>query len=109
MKEIMQKLRKVRKSKDITIDELYHFLLENNVQVAKKTVYGWDSATTTPNVKTFLLICKFYGIKDVYSLLEVYMPEDDILSISNKEKKLIEQFREKKEYQKPILKLLDLE
>ena len=109
MKEIMQKLREVRKSKDITIDELYHFLLENNIQVAKKTVYGWDSATTTPNVKTFLIICKFYGIKDVYSLLEMDMPEDNILPISNIEKELIEQFREKKEYQKPILKLLDLE
>lgn len=109
MKEIMQKLREVRKSKDITIDELYRFLLENNVQVAKKTVYGWDSATTTPNIKTFLLMCKFYGIKDVYSLLEVDMPEDDILPISNIEKELIEQFRKKKEYKKPIMKLLDLE
>lgn len=108
MKEIMQKLKGVRKSKDISIDELYHFLLENNVQVAKKTVYGWDNAITTPNVKIFLLMCKFYDIKDVYSLLEIDMPEDDILPISNIEKELIEQFRKKEEYQMSILKLLDL-
>ena len=106
MKEIMQKLKEVRKARDITIDELYQFLLKNNVQVAKKTVYGWDNAITTPNVKTFLLMCKFYGIKDVYSLLEVNMPEDDILSISNTERELIKQFRKKEEYQISILKLL---
>lgn len=109
MKEVMKKLRNIRLSKGLSIDEVHRFLLESGIQVAKKTVYGWDTGTTTPNVKTFVRLCKFYGIKDVYSLFEENAPVAEVVPITREEKRLIAQFRRKKEFQRSILKLLDLD
>lgn len=109
MKEILNKLRWIRKSKGISIEELHNYLLKNDIQVAKKTVYGWDCGITTPNVKIFVLICQLYGIKNVYDLFNKDTPDMDILTITDKEKEVVKQFRKKKEYQSAVLKLLDLE
>lgn len=113
MKEVMKMLRDIRCSKGLTIDEVHNFLLKNGIQVSKKTVYGWDRSTTTPNIKTFVKLCKFYGIKDVYSLFDEeaapVVPAANVLPITSKEERIIVQFRRKKEFQEPILKLLDLD
>lgn len=58
-------LKNARKNAGMTVEDVYHFLSENNIKSATKTIYGWENDFSSPNVNTFLLLCKCYGIKDI--------------------------------------------
>ena len=58
-------LKNERKNAGMTVEEVYHFLAENNINSATKTIYGWENDFSSPNIHTFLLLCKCYGIKDI--------------------------------------------
>lgn len=58
-------LKKARKNAHMSVENVCLFLSENNIHVATKTIYGWENDFSSPNISTFLLLCKLYGIKDI--------------------------------------------
>lgn len=60
-------LKKSRKKAGLSVEDVYKYLLENNIHSNPKTIYGWENNFSFPNIHTFLLLCKCYGIKDILS------------------------------------------
>lgn len=58
-------LKNARKNAGMTVEDVYNFLAENNINSAIKTIYGWENDFSYPGINTFLLLCKLYGIKDI--------------------------------------------
>ena len=58
-------LKNARKSAGMTVEDVYNFLAENNINSAIKTIYGWEHDFSYPSINTFLLLCKLYGINDI--------------------------------------------
>ena len=107
-KNALIKLKELRNSKGIPIEDVQRFLASHDIKVAIKTIYGWECAATTPNFEIFILLCSFYGVKDIYKFVN-YTEKEKKLRLSEEEKDLVKQYRKKKEFRLPILRLLDLD
>lgn len=64
-KSIGKTLKNARKRNRLTIEDVQQFLSENEINSASKTIYGWENDFSMPNINIFLLLCKFYRIRDV--------------------------------------------
>lgn len=64
-KPIGATLKNARKDAGLSVKDVRQMLLKNNIDVAEKTIYGWENDFCYPNIKTFLLLCNLYGMKDV--------------------------------------------
>lgn len=58
-------LKNARKNAGLTVKDVCCILMKNDINIAEKTIYGWENDFSSPNVHIFLLLCKCYGIKDV--------------------------------------------
>lgn len=68
--QISTTLKRLRKSKNISIDEVVQFFIQNNKSVSGKTIYGWESGVSYPKLDNFLLLCELYEIKDVVGIFK---------------------------------------
>ena len=66
--EAMQELREIRKKREIKMAQVVKHLHENGIDVAEKTVYGWESGQANPSIQVFMLLCRFYGVADIHQL-----------------------------------------
>lgn len=64
-REVMLKLREVRKKRGIKMEQL-----AQELNVAVKTAYGWENGQANPSLDVFVRICRFYGIKDIMALFD---------------------------------------
>ena len=49
--EISLKLKELRRKNKLTIDEVKHLLEKRNINVAIKTIYGWESGQRLPSLQ----------------------------------------------------------
>lgn len=113
-KEIMRNnkigtmLKKYRRLNDLTISDVVIELQDRyGVQVAEKTVYGWESNQAHPTSDVFVALCDIYRINNISDVFNSDKPRS--FHITSEERKLIEQYRKQPEIQAIIRKLLDIE
>lgn len=108
--EIVANFRKIRKQNGISVEQIVRYLKENGVTVANKTIYGWETGVAAPDINTFLLLCRFYGVTNISQLTDIgegVGVHTDIITAD--EISFLHAYREKKEMQQAINKLLDME
>ena len=77
------------------------------VNVAEKTIYGWESSQSHPTAPMLIALCDIYRINNI---TEVFSDEFESkgFQITQEERHLIEQYRRNKDLQPIVRKLLDL-
>lgn len=87
----------------VKLKELY------GLNIAEKTIYGWESNQAHPTCDTFVSLCEMYhitNITDTFSSNDSKKNKDFI--ITPEERLIIEQFRKSPEMQDAVRKLLGL-
>lgn len=102
--EVLQKLKNLRKQRKIKIESVVDYLQKNGIEVAVKTVYGWENGQASPSVQAFIALCSFYEIKDVLSL---FFNENNVNDDKIEIYTLWNDYQSHKEMQEAIDKLLD--
>lgn len=105
---IAKVLKFYRKKNEYSVSQVAEFLENNNLSVAEKTIYGWESGQTQPDADTLLLLCKIYNIEDILTTFGYDASSDPQLHLTTFELKLIQKYREHPELQDAIKKLLEL-
>lgn len=67
-KEVGSILKACRKKLHFSVDDSVAALKEENIIVAPKTIYSWESGNSMPGADTFLVLCKIYKINDIISV-----------------------------------------
>lgn len=105
---ISKVLKTYRKLNHYSVNDLVVKLEDNNLPVAPKTVYGWESGQTQPDADTLLVLCKIYKIDNILTTFGYEQAPDDLL-LSEEERHLILQYRSHAEMQSAVKRLLDME
>lgn len=58
-------LKQLRKSNNLSIDDVAYFFIKNDILISNKTIYGWENDFSYPSLDKFLLLCELYKITDV--------------------------------------------
>lgn len=105
---IGQFLKKYRKQNQLSIADVVVELSDKyGVQVAEKTVYGWESNQAHPNSYTFVALCDIYRVNNI---AEAFLAGEESkgFPITLDERKLIEHYRQNPELQFAINRLLGM-
>lgn len=105
---ISKVLKTYRKLNHYSVNDLVVKLEDNNLPVAPKTVYGWESGQTQPDADTLLVLCKIYKIDNILTTFG-YEPSPDDLLLSEEERNLVLQYRGHEEMQSAVKRLLNME
>ncbi len=100
-------LKEYRKRNHFTVNDVSLMLRERSLEVAPKTIYGWESGQANPSADMLLTLCEMYNITDVLSVFG-YSGDDSCFHVTSSERALIESYRSHPELQSAINKLLDL-
>ena len=95
-----------RKLNKLSVRDVSGILKEKSLNVAEKTIYGWESGQTQPNADTLLMLCEIYNIENILGTFG-YTDEEPI-NLTSHEVKLIKQYRNHPEIQDAVNKLLDV-
>jgi len=102
-------LKKYRKLNALSVNDVVVELQEKyGVEVAEKTVYGWESNQAHPTSDVFVALCDIYkinNISDVFSNTK----ESKGFPITTEERHLIEQYRLMPELQDVIKRILKMD
>lgn len=104
---ISKVLKDYRKLNHYTVNDLVLKLEDNDLPVAAKTVYGWESGQTQPDADTLLILCKIYKIDNILETFGYNYSEDE-LNLSLEERLIILKYREHKEMQLAVKKILGI-
>ncbi len=99
-------LKEARKQNELSVKDVVCKLENKSINVAEKTIYGWENGQSQPNVDTLLILCEIYNIKDILGTFG-YKSEPS-LQITDFEKKLILNLRKHPEMLDAVKKLLDM-
>ena len=58
-------LKQIRKLRNLTIDDVAHYFIKNNILISNKTIYGWENDFSYPSLNKFLLLCELYEIENI--------------------------------------------
>lgn len=100
-------LKEYRKKNNYTVNDVSLMLHERSIEVAPKTIYGWESGQASPSADMLLTLCEMYNITDVLTVFG-YKEDDGFFHVTPSERALIESYRKHPELQKAVNKLLDL-
>ncbi len=115
---IGEMLKRFRRQSNMSISDVVIQLQEKyDVQIAEKTIYGWESNQSHPTTDTFVMLCEIYQINNLYdagrnSVREVRkeaVSDAPKLHIKAQERRLIEAYRAKEEMHGVIDMLLDMD
>lgn len=106
--KIAKKLKEYRKLNHYSVDDVAEYLHHKNIDIATKTIYGWESGQTQPNADNLMHLCRFYKIQDILSTFGYETKKDNLPALSNQEYQLIRAYREHPEMKTAIHKLLDI-
>lgn len=107
--KISHALKLYRKQNNLTVTQVSEMLSSQNITVAEKTIYGWESGQAQPDADTLLRLCKIYHIDDVLSTFGYEQEQATLIQPTLFELELIRQYRAHPQHQSAILKLLDME
>ena len=107
--KISHALKIYRTQNNLPVAQVSELLSSQNIAVAEKTIYGWESGQAQPDADTLLRLCKIYHIDDILSTFgyeprQAQLPQPTLFELE-----LIKQYRAHPEHQAAIHKLLDLE
>ena len=60
-------LKYYRRLNKLSVVEVADMLVEYNIHVKPKTIYGWESNQNPPSADKFLVLCYIYKIPDINS------------------------------------------
>lgn len=102
-------LKYYRKLNELSVQDVSNYLKKEGNPAATKTIYGWESGQTQPDADTLMYLCRLYQIDDILTTFGYTSPDHSKpIRLTAQERKLIQAYREKKEMQKAVDKLLDL-
>jgi len=104
---ISKVLKTYRKLNHYSVNDVALRLEENNLPVAAKTIYGWESGQTQPDADTLLVLCKIYKIDNILETFG-YDNVSEEFFLSAEERQLICKYRENKAMQSAVKKLLGM-
>ncbi len=106
--KIGEMLKKYRKLNALSIGDVVVELHDKyGVNVAEKTVYGWESNQAHPTSDVFVALCDIYRINNINDIFNSDEPKG--FHITSEERKLIEHYREYPEMQSVVRKLLNMD
>ncbi len=79
------KLREMRIKAGKTVPEVSKYLQSIGLKAATQTIYGWERGHSQPTIDTFIEMCRFYGVSDVFSYFGDVSEISDVISISERE------------------------
>lgn len=62
---IPKALKEYRKKNNYTVNDVSLLLQKRSLEVAPKTIYGWESGQASPSADMLLTLCEIYHITDV--------------------------------------------
>lgn len=104
---IPKALKEYRKKNHFTVKDVSLLLHNRSIEVAPKTIYGWESGQANPSADMLLTLCELYNISDILSAFG-YSDSEEEIHLSASESALIKSYRKHPEMHPAIHKLLDL-
>ncbi|MGN0142347.1 MAG: helix-turn-helix domain-containing protein [Roseburia sp.] len=101
---IAKVLKEYRKKNHLSVTDVALRLQEQDINVAAKTIYGWESGQAKPSADMLLTLCEMYNITDILSAFGYREQED--FHITASEQRLIEAYRAHPELQEAVNILL---
>lgn len=106
--QIGNMLKKYRKLNSLSVNDVVLELQEKyGVNVAEKTVYGWESNQAHPSSSIFLALCDIYKINNLSDAFPNNKTNKGF-PITGEERLLIEHYRQYPEYHGVIQKILNM-
>jgi len=105
---IAERLKFYRKKNNLTIPQVSELLSETQ-PVAVKTIYGWESGHTQPDVDTLMRLCCLYHVDDILETFGYKPPKKVIFNLTTQEKNMILEYRKHTDMQKAVQRLLEIE
>lgn len=106
---IAKALKFYRKQNKLSVSSVAELLSEEQIVVAEKTIYGWESGQTQPDADILLKLCKIYKIDNILETFGYEVNEEEHIQPTLFEMKLIKKYRLHPELHAAIHKLLELE
>lgn len=97
-------LKEYRKRNHFSVNDVSLMLHERSIEVAPKTIYGWESGQANPSADMLLTLCEMYNITDVLSVFGY--KESPNFHVTAFEQSLIESYRRHPELQEAVSILL---
>ena len=104
---ISKALKEYRKKNHYTVTDVSILLGERSVDVAPKTIYGWESGQSQPSADILLTLCEIYHIPDILSAFGYENSNSHVLQLTSHEYELIHSYRSHPELQEAVNILLD--
>ncbi|MCD7709571.1 MAG: helix-turn-helix domain-containing protein [Clostridiales bacterium] len=101
-------LKRYRQGIGWSVEEVSNELRENyGLDIATKTIYGWESDQAYPRTPVFIALCNLYGIEKLDTAVDS-LPEPGGFRMSDDEKTIVLSLRRKPQMQAAVRKLLDV-
>lgn len=97
-------LKEYRKKNKYSVSEVALLLKERSINVATKTIYGWESGQSQPSADTLLALCEIYNVQNILNAFG-YDNEDNF-QLTSQERALIKSYRAHPELQEAVNILL---
>lgn len=108
--KIGEMLKKYRKLNSMSVsDVVYELEMRYDMQVAEKTVYGWESNQAHPTTDTFVILCELYKITNLHEAMGKSSGRGKDFPISSDERAVIQKYREQPELQPIVKRVLNME
>lgn len=86
-------LKEYRKQNHYSVKDVSIKLMEHEIEVAPKTIYGWESGQAQPTADTLLLLCEIYKIPDILASFGYDQSDNSDASLSCHERKVLHAYR----------------
>ena len=106
---IAKALKKYRTTNNLSVKEVTELLEQRGVKTSDKSVYAWECGRTQPDADTLLMLCSIYNVDNVLESFGYNSSKNSDIILTDFEYDIIRKYRESKDMQKAIKKLLDLD
>jgi transcriptional regulator with XRE-family HTH domain len=107
-RQIGNVLRSERVRHGWSVDDVANRLRDDyNLDVAKKTIYGWESDQSYPRTETLLILCDLYQIDDIAEVL-LKAPAIAEFQITSDERDVIIKYRQHPTLQNVVKRVLNV-
>ena len=106
---IAKALKKYRTTNNLSVKEVTELLEQRGVKTSDKSVYAWECGRTQPDADTLLMLCSIYNVDNVLESFGYNSSKNSDIILTDFEYDIIRKYRESKDMQKSINKLLDLD
>lgn len=98
-------LKYYRRLNKLSVKQVAEMLVEYNIHVKTKTIYGWESNQNAPSADKFLALCYIYKIPDINA--EFFKKKSGkSIKLTRDESTLLKQYREMPDMQPAVRRIL---